>query len=87
MRHFHASAIIRLLLKRVALLVGIYGSAIAVVSFAFHTLNVRIGHEYLSILSILLSLVRVFRTNTAYDQYYEGRGVWGQLVSPCWGWR
>ena len=80
--HFHASAVIRLLLKRVAL-VGLYGSAIA--SLDFHTLNIRIGREYLSILGILLSLLLVFRTNTAYDRYYEGRGAWGVLVSQCRG--
>ena len=82
--HFHTSAVIRLLLKRVAL-VGVYGCAIAVVSLDFHTLDIRIGREYLSILGILLSLLLVFRTNTAYDRYYEGRRVWGQLVSHCRG--
>ena len=84
LRHFQTSAVIRLLLKRVAL-VGLYGSAIAVISLDFHTLNGRIGREYLSILGILLSLLLVFRTNTAYDRYYEGRSVWGQLVSQCRG--
>jgi putative membrane protein len=82
--HFHVSAAIHLLMKRVAL-VGMCGSAIAVVSLDFHTLNVRIGREYLSILGILLSLLLVFRTNTAYDRYYEGRKVWGMLVSQCRG--
>jgi putative membrane protein len=82
--HFHVSAAIHLLMKRVAL-VGMCGSAIAVVSLDFHTLNVRIGREYLSILGILLSLLLVFRTNMAYDRYYEGRKVWGMLVSQCRG--
>ena len=84
LRHFQTSAVIRLLLKRVVL-VGLYGCAIAVISLDFHTLNVRIGREYLSILGILLSLLLVFRTNTAYDRYYEGRKVWGVLVSQCRG--
>jgi putative membrane protein len=82
--HFHTSEVIRLLLKRVAL-VGLYGVVVAIGSVNFHALNVRIGREYLSILGILLSLLLVFRTNTAYDRYYEGRKVWGILVSQCRG--
>lgn len=84
LRRFHTSEVIRLLLKRV-LLVGLYGTIIAVGSINFHSFNVRIGREYLSVLGILLSLLLVFRTNTAYDRYYEGRRVWGQLVSQCRG--
>ena len=45
----------------------------------------NISREYFSFLGILLSLLLVFRTNTAYDRYYEGRRVWGQLVSQCRG--
>ena len=82
--HFHASAVIRLLFKRVVLM-SLHGSAIAIVSLYFHTLNIRIGREYFSILGILLSSLLVFRTNTAYDRYYEGRGAWGVLVSQCRG--
>ncbi len=82
--HFHTSEVIRLLLVRVAV-VGLYGTAIAVAGLKFHELNIRIGREYFSFLGILLSLLLVFRTNTAYDRYYEGRKVWGQLVSQCRG--
>ena len=84
LRRFHTSEVIRLLLKRV-LLVGVYGVAIAVASINFHTVTLTIGREYLSVLGILLSLLLVFRTNTAYDRYYEGRKVWGTLVSQCRG--
>ncbi|MFC7670216.1 bestrophin family protein [Hymenobacter humi] len=31
----------------------------------------------------MLSLLLVFRTNTAYDRFYEGRRLWGQLVNNC----
>ena len=82
--HSPAPAVIRPQFKRVVL-VNLYGSAIAIVSRYFHTLNIRIGREYFSILGILLSLLLVFRTNTAYQGYYEGRGAWGVLVSQCRG--
>lgn len=30
--------------------------------------------------SIVLSLLLVFRTNTAYERYCEGRKLWGTLI-------
>lgn len=34
-----------------------------------------------SIMGIVLGLFLVLRTNTAYDRWWEGRKVWGQLVN------
>ncbi|MDR0801942.1 bestrophin family ion channel [Fluviicola sp.] len=34
-----------------------------------------------SILGFVLSLLLVFRTNTAYDRWWEGRRKWGELVN------
>jgi putative membrane protein len=34
-------------------------------------------------MGILLSLLLAFRTNTAYDRFYEGRRLWGTLVNNC----
>lgn len=36
---------------------------------------------FLSVMGILLSLLLLFRTNTAYDRFYEGRRAWGTLVN------
>lgn len=82
--HFHTSSVILLLLRRVAL-VGVYNLVIALVVLKYHFLSIQIGREYFSFLGIMLSLLLVFRTNTAYDRYYEGRRLWGQLVSHCRG--
>lgn len=40
-----------------------------------------LGPSFLSILGIILGLLLVFRTNTAYDRWWEGRRLWGQLVN------
>lgn len=40
--------------------------------------NVSILH---SILGFVISLLIVFRTNTAYDRWWEGRKLWGALVN------
>jgi putative membrane protein len=34
-----------------------------------------------SLLGFVLSLLLVFRTNTAYDRWWEGRKLWGDLVN------
>ncbi|WP_411811607.1 bestrophin family protein [Chryseobacterium scophthalmum] len=34
-----------------------------------------------SLLGFVLSLLLVFRTNTAYDRWWEGRKLWGKLVN------
>ncbi len=36
-----------------------------------------------SLLGIALSIVLVYRTNTAYDRWWEGRKQWGALVNTC----
>lgn len=84
LRHFHTSSVIRQLLLRVAI-VGLYNTIIAIWGLELHHHMLNISREYFSFLGILLSLLLVFRTNTAYDRYYEGRRVWGQLVSQCRG--
>jgi ion channel-forming bestrophin family protein len=40
--------------------------------------NITIVH---SLLGILISMLLVFRTNTAYDRWWEGRKLWGSLVN------
>jgi putative membrane protein len=42
---------------------------------------IPIGPSVLSILGIILGLLLVFRTNTAYDRWWEGRRFWGQLLN------
>src|SRR5690606_1614805 len=34
-----------------------------------------------SLIGFVLSLLLVFRTNTAYDRWWEGRKKWGELVN------
>lgn len=36
-----------------------------------------------SLLGVALSIVLVYRTNTAYDRWWEGRKQWGALVNTC----
>ncbi len=40
--------------------------------------NITVMH---SMLGFVISLLLVFRTNTAYDRWWEGRKLWGSLVN------
>lgn len=44
-----------------------------------------LGPSFLSILGIILGLLLVFRTNTSYERWWEGRRLWGQLVNVSRG--
>lgn len=46
---------------------------------------IPLGPSFLSILGIILGLLLVFRTNTSYDRWWEGRRLWGQLVNVSRG--
>ena len=60
---------------------GIYGSLITLIDQHIITVDLPIDGTFFSLLGILLSLLLVFRTNTAYDRFWEGRKQWGSLVN------
>ena len=45
------------------------------------TLTDGIGPQHHLLLGNALGLLLVFRTNTAYDRFWEARRLWGYLVS------
>lgn len=45
---------------------------------AAYVRNIPVMH---SLLGFAISMLLVFRTNTAYDRWWEGRRLWGQLVN------
>jgi putative membrane protein len=54
-----------------------------VICIALYYCNIepRIHSGIFSLLGIVLSILLVFRTNTAYDRWWEGRKLWGTLVN------
>lgn len=67
------------------LLIGLYSWGIEYLEVEYLHLsskspisNVSMIH---SLLGFVLSLLLVFRTNTAYDRWWEGRKLWGKLVN------
>ena len=82
--HFHKADTLRKLLP---LLVGMaaYSWLIAYLEIEYYHLE---SNSYLKNMTLLhnllgfaLSMLLVFRTNTAYDRWWEGRRQWGNLIN------
>jgi putative membrane protein len=63
------------------LLAGLYAAVVVWAEKRYPQIAVPLGPAILSLLGIILGLLLVFRTNTAYDRWWEGRRLWGQLVN------
>lgn len=81
---FHKSDTFRQLIPMM-IFIGLYSYAIAYLELEYwqisqksHISNIPIMH---SMLGFVISLLLVFRTNTAYDRWWEGRKLWGGLVN------
>ncbi len=77
---FHKSDTFRILMPAI-LGIGVYSAVIAyleleVFHFRYHATTII--H---SLLGLVLSLLLVFRTNSAYDRWWEGRKLWGSLLN------
>ena len=73
-------------MRRMALdLVGValFSAAITAATDAGHIPTAPASPTFYPLMGILLSLLLAFRTNTAYDRWWEGRKHWGSLVNNC----
>ena len=81
---FHKADTFRQLLPLIAG-ICIYSGLIAFIQLHYwhlpessHLKNIPVMH---SLLGFVISMLLVFRTNTAYDRWWEGRKLWGSLVN------
>ncbi len=69
---------------RGVLLIGLFAAIICLVVIHFNWQRfVQIDRTIFGFLGIVLSILLVFRTNSAYDRWWEGRKQWGALVNHC----
>ncbi len=85
---FHKSDTIRTLLPAI-LFMCVYAYGVAYLEIHHfklsensHIKNVTVMHN---LLGFVISMLLVFRTNTAYDRWWEGRKQWGALVNNSRG--
>lgn len=81
---FHKADTVRTLLP-IMLAIGAYSAMIGYLEVQYWQLtdksyikNITLMH---GMLGFVISLLLVFRTNTAYDRWWEGRKTWGSLVN------
>ncbi|MCF8245090.1 MAG: hypothetical protein K9J37_00670 [Saprospiraceae bacterium] len=77
---FHRSDTFRQLLPA---MLGVAAYTILVAYLEVEVLKVSFKNSTLvhSLVGFVLSLLLVFRTNTAYDRWWEGRKIWGAVVN------
>ncbi|NRA48591.1 MAG: bestrophin [Phaeodactylibacter sp.] len=67
---------------RSVLFIGAYASIICLAIESFHLGQyVDLNTSVFSLLGVILSILLVFRTNSAYDRWWEARKQWGALVN------
>ncbi len=80
----HSADTVRKLTPTMISLAGLTLLIVIIDKHAFHIgpehQVVKISMMY-SLLGFVISLLLVFRTNTAYERWWEGRKLWGQLVN------
>lgn len=81
---FHKADTFRKLFPMI-IIIGIYSGFIAWLEISVwklsetsHVKNLSLIH---STLGLVISMLLVFRTNTAYERWWEGRKIWGSLVN------
>jgi putative membrane protein len=77
---FHKSDTFRMLFPAL-LVAAAYSTLLTYLSVQMHYLEFKSTTVIHSLLGFVISMLLVFRTNTAYDRWWEGRRLWGELVN------
>lgn len=77
---FHRSDSFRVLLPGMVA-VAVYTAAVAYLENEVLHASFKNPSLVHSLVGFVLSMLLIFRTNTAYDRWWEGRRVWGSLVN------
>jgi putative membrane protein len=78
--HSYSKHIIKILFPAL-LVIGIYTAVLVFVTVDMFEIKFQGTTAIHSLLGIVLGLFLVFRTNSAYDRWWEGRKNWGALVN------
>ncbi|RAV98606.1 bestrophin family protein [Pseudochryseolinea flava] len=81
--HSYSKHVLKTLLPALAMLAGFSAFVCYLILdyFAFQPHEFQGSTTVHSLLGIVLGLFLVFRTNSAYDRWWEGRRLWGGLVN------
>lgn len=84
--NFHKSDTVFILWKELVL-VGVLTAGLVYLEFKYLHFGEKLNNlmQIFTLIGFVLSMLLVFRTNTAYDRWWEGRRLWGQLVNNTRG--
>lgn len=69
-------------IMRSVLAIGAYTAVLCLIVHYFDLFDtIHMNTSVFSLLGVILSILLVFRTNSAYDRWWEGRKQWGALVN------
>lgn len=68
-------------LSRMLVSLGVYSAVIVILEHFWLRDALLLKSTIHGLLGLTLGLLLVFRTNTSYDRWWEGRKLWGQLVN------
>jgi len=77
---FHRSESFRMVLPAIIALT-VYSALLCYLDVELKVIKLKSTTVLHTLLGFVLSLLLVFRTNTAYDRWWEGRKLWGELVN------
>ena len=79
---FHPSDTFRILWKEL-IYIGVFTIGVAYLEITYfpHATYLSELIAVYSLVGFVISLLLVFRTNTAYDRWWEGRRKWGEMVN------
>lgn len=69
------------ILLRSVLLVVVYSTIFTYLSINYFNIKFRLDPFFFSLLGLILSLFLVFRLNSSYNKWWEGRQLWGSLIN------
>ena len=80
--NFHKSDTLKVLLPEI-IIIGAFTGGVAYIeiNYSQNLDSFRNAMSMHTLVGFVLSLLLVFRTNTAYDRWWEGRKLWGQLIN------
>jgi putative membrane protein len=68
-------------IKKEVIMVTVYAVLIAIMYNSFHFTRISIPIAVPTILGTVISLLLAFKSNQAYDRWWEARTIWGAIVN------
>jgi putative membrane protein len=73
-------------LKYVMIFIVIYMSSISIIDFYYPMQSLHIPIALITVPGTVIALLLGFRTNSAYDRWWEARIIWGAIVNDSRTW-